>query len=179
VFNAAGLAGQGEVILCEALLDALTFWCAGFRHVTSAFGVSGFTDDLLAALVAHGVRRLLIAYDRDEAGDAAAAKLAPVLEQRGIAPYRVLFPKGMDANDYAVKVGPPEKSLGLVLRKAEFMGQGPEPQRTTVVPAPTIESAPSLSVSALAPGAPASSLYLGVGVRLTLRAGAQATGLLA
>jgi energy-coupling factor transporter ATP-binding protein EcfA2 len=104
------------------------------------------------------VRRLLIAYDRDEAGDAAAAKLAPVLEQRGIAPYRVLFPKGMDANDYAVKVGPPEKSLGLVLRKAEFMGQGPEPQRTTVVPAPTIESAPSLSVSALAPGAPASSL---------------------
>ena len=24
-----------EIILCESLIDALTFWCAGFRHVTT------------------------------------------------------------------------------------------------------------------------------------------------
>jgi hypothetical protein len=158
VFNLAGWAGQEEVILCEALLDALTFWCAGFCHVTSAFGVSGFTDELLAALVANGVRRVLIAYDRDDAGDAAAAKLAPRLEQRGIAPYRVLFPKGMDANAYAVKVEPPEKSLGLVLRKAEFMGQGPEAKPTRVVPSSTNEPVPLLAAPAFAPAPPVPSL---------------------
>ena len=38
-----------EIILCEALIDALTFWCAGFRNVTASYGVEGFTDDHLAA----------------------------------------------------------------------------------------------------------------------------------
>jgi DNA primase catalytic core len=118
VFNRDGWRGSDEVILCEALLDALTFWCAGYRHVTSAFGVSGFTDELLGAFVEHGVRRVLIAYDRDEAGDMAAKKLAPLLAQHGIAPYRVLFPKGMDANAYAMKLGPPAKALGVALRSA-------------------------------------------------------------
>jgi DNA primase catalytic core len=121
VFNLAGWCGTEEVILCEALIDALTFWCAGYRHVTSAFGVSGFTDELLQTLVREGVRRVLIAYDRDEAGDTAAAKLAPVLMAHGLEPYRVLFPKGLDANAYAQKLGRPAKSLGLVLRQAQAM----------------------------------------------------------
>ena len=116
-----------DVILCEALIDALTFWCAGYRHVTSAFGVSGFTDELLQALVTHGVKRVLIAYDRDEPGDIAAAKLAPLLAAHGIAAYRVLFPKGMDANEFALKVGPAAKALGLVLRQAERIGPSAAP----------------------------------------------------
>ena len=76
VFNLAGWRDSEEVIVCEALLDALTFWCAGYRHVTSAYGVNGFTDELLQALVVHGVKRVLIAYDHDAAGDAAAEEAA-------------------------------------------------------------------------------------------------------
>lgn len=121
VFNAAGIAGCETVILCEALIDALTFWCAGLRHVTSSFGAGGFTDEMLQALIANGTRRVLIAYDRDEAGELAAEKLAPVLQQHGMAAYRVWFPKGMDANEYALKVAPAEQSLGMVLRSAEPM----------------------------------------------------------
>jgi DNA primase len=41
VFNRAGLAGAEEAILCEALIDALTFWCAGYHAVTSGYGVEG------------------------------------------------------------------------------------------------------------------------------------------
>jgi DNA primase len=121
VFNAAGIAGCESVILCEALIDAMTFWCAGFDHVTSSFGAGGFTDELLQALIANGTRRVWIAYDRDEAGELAAEKLAPLLQSHGIAAYRVWFPKGMDANEYALKVGPAEQSLGMVLRSAEPM----------------------------------------------------------
>ena len=75
VFNVPALAAQPEIILCEALIDALTFWCAGYRNVTSSYGVEGFTDDLLAAFKQHGTRRVLIAYDRDEAGERGAAKV--------------------------------------------------------------------------------------------------------
>ena len=63
VFNVAALVSSKEVILCEALLDALTFWCAGFRNVTAAYGVEGFTHDHLAAFKAYGTEHVLIAYD--------------------------------------------------------------------------------------------------------------------
>ena len=36
VWNADALASP-ELILCESLIDALTFWCAGYRNVTAAY----------------------------------------------------------------------------------------------------------------------------------------------
>lgn len=131
VWNAEALAVSREIILCESLIDAMTFWVHGFRSVTASYGVSGFTDDHLAAFRAHGIERVLIAYDRDEAGNAAAEKLAAVLAAEGIGCYRVLFPKGMDANEYALKLSPPAKALGLLLRKAEWMGGGQPPPLST------------------------------------------------
>ena len=35
---------QPEIILCEAVFDALTFWVNGFKNVTCLFGTEGFTD---------------------------------------------------------------------------------------------------------------------------------------
>jgi len=46
VFNSSALQSNKTVILCEALLDALTFWCAGFRNVTASYGVEGFTAQI-------------------------------------------------------------------------------------------------------------------------------------
>jgi DNA primase len=71
---------------------------------------------------------VLIAYDRDDAGERGAAKVAEVLMAQGIECFRVQFPKGMDANEYACKVQPPAKSLGLLLRKAVWLGKGQAPQ---------------------------------------------------
>jgi hypothetical protein len=122
VFNVEALAASKEIILCEALIDALTFWCAGFRNVTSSYGVEGFTDDILEAFRAHGTRRVYIAYDRDAAGDRAAEKLAARLMAERIECFRVLFPKGMDANEYASKTTPASQSLALVIRQAQWMG---------------------------------------------------------
>jgi DNA primase len=131
VWNESALAEHTEIILCEALIDALTFWCAGYRNVTASYGIEGFTADHLAAFKSHGTQRILIAYDRDEAGDRAAEKLAPQLIAAGIDPYRIQFPKGMDANEYALKVTPVAKSLGLVIRKAEWLGKGEAPARAS------------------------------------------------
>lgn len=135
VWNVAALKESKEIILCEALIDALTFWCAGYRNVTSSYGVEGFTNDHLEAFQRYGTERVLIAYDRDEAGDRAAEKLAQKLMDRGISCFRLQFPKGMDANEYALKVAPAAKSLGLSIRSAEWMGNGKAPERP-VVPIP-------------------------------------------
>ncbi|MEI6183832.1 MAG: toprim domain-containing protein, partial [Polynucleobacter sp.] len=143
VWNESALAEHKEIILCEALIDALTFWCAGYRNVTASYGIEGFTADHLAAFQKHGTERILIAYDRDEAGDRAAEKLAAQLNAAGLDCYRILFPKGMDANEYALKVQPAAKSLGIAIRKAQWLGKGePKPIATAVAePAIAIEPA--------------------------------------
>jgi hypothetical protein len=137
VFNRAAFVPGAceELIVCEALIDALTFWCAGLRNVTSAYGVEGVTDELIEAIQAAGLARVLIAFDRDDAGERGAAKLAERLQGIGIDCFRVvLFPKGMDANEYAAKVQPAAKSLSLLVRKAEWMGKGAAPKRDAVEP---------------------------------------------
>jgi DNA primase catalytic core len=148
VWNAPALGSSKQVILCEALIDALTFWCAGFRCVTASYGVEGFTDDHMAAFRKHGTEQVLIAYDRDDAGDRAAAKLAETLMAEGIECFRVLFPRGMDANDYARKMTPAPKTLELVLRQAQWMGRGtPKPvvvePPVTAMPVPPTSTTPT------------------------------------
>jgi DNA primase len=131
VFNREGLHGAKEIILCEALFDALTFWASGYRNVTSCYGVHGMTDELLAALTSSGAERVLIAFDRDEAGDRGAEAIARQLTAAGLDCFRLLFPKGEDANSYALAVTPATKSLGVVIRSAEWMGKGTKPAITT------------------------------------------------
>ncbi|MTF07389.1 toprim domain-containing protein, partial [Escherichia coli] len=122
VWNEQALIGSSTVILCESLIDAMSFWVAGFRNVTAAYGVNGFTGEMRAALLAHGVKQVLIAYDNDPAGNEAAVKLASSLAADGIATFRVLFPAGMDANGYLCQVAEPEQAFSVLLDGAVPMG---------------------------------------------------------
>jgi DNA primase catalytic core len=101
LLNRQAFQGQ-EIILCEAVLDALTFWASGFRNVTCLFGTEGFTGELWEAV--KKARRVRIAYDADDAGERAAQRDAERFKAHGIETYRVKFPHGMDANEYAQKV---------------------------------------------------------------------------
>ncbi len=119
LFNRAAFAGD-EVILCEAVLDALTFWRHGFHNVSALFGTEGFTDELWEALAK--VKRVRLAYDADEAGDRAAERDAERLRKAGIEVFRIKFPWGMDANEYARKVTPGRQSLALLINAALWPG---------------------------------------------------------
>jgi DNA primase len=127
IFNWEALRVSKSIILCEALIDALTFWCHGFRNVTSVYGIESHITEHLAAFKRYGTTQVLIAFDRDDAGDRGAEKVAEQLIAAGISCYRVQFPRGMDANEYACKVTPAAKSLELALKSAVFMGKGARP----------------------------------------------------
>lgn len=154
VFNWEGLTDSQDVILCESIIDAMTFWCAGFRNVTCTYGTSGFTEDHLEVFRAAHIRRVLIAFDRDDAGNLAADKLAERLAREGFEAFRVQFPKGMDANEYALAMKPADKALDLVLRKAVWIaGAARAPELTAE---PVLETAePVLEDDAPAPEAEA------------------------
>ena len=136
VWNEEALIASKEIILCESIIDALTFWCSGFRNVTAAYGVNGFTEDHKAAFARHGVKQVWIAYDLDEAGDTAAERLKEELSAMGIGSHRVLFPKGLDANAYGLT----GESLAVLLNSAEWWQKTPEP-------APVIPLAAELSLT--------------------------------
>ncbi len=149
---------QPEIILCEAVFDALTFWANGFKNVTCLFGTEGFTDELWDEL--RKVQRIRIAYDADDAGDRAAQRDTERFQKHGIEVFRVKFPHGMDANEYAQKVKPADKSLALLMNAAQWAGgactpsaaEPPEPVAIVEPPAPpmveTHAPAPFLSLAA-------------------------------
>ncbi len=160
IWNGEALKASPEIILCESLIDALTFWCAGYRNVTTSYGIEGFTADHLAAFKTHGIERVLIAYDRDKAGEQAAESLSKKLMAEGIDCYRVHVPKGMDVNEYACQVTPASKSLGVVIRSAVWLGKGQAGAVTTesttgeIVPAVLLESEPDEPVTKAEPVTP-------------------------
>jgi DNA primase len=122
VFNERGLA-HGDVVLTAGVLDALTWWCSGVRNVTTTFGSDGLRDELREALHRHQVHRVYLAFRRDRASDEAAEKMSVELNAMDIDAHRILFPAGMDANDY-VRDEPSADALAELLRKAEWMGKG-------------------------------------------------------
>lgn len=147
IFNPAALENV-EVILCESLLDALTFIAAGFANTTCIYGTEGFTEDIRRGLCKPGIQRVKLAYDADEAGERAATRDAQRLKGLGLEVYRIKFPWGMDANEYARKVTPAAQSLRLLVNAAQWLGgavAAPSLPEESVHVAP----APSSSLAAL------------------------------
>jgi DNA primase len=135
VLNLGALKASREVILCESVIDALTFWRSGFVHVT--FGTNGLTDEIVQAFSEHGTERVLIAYDRDEAGDKAAKRAAERLCGLGIDCYRIQFPQGMDANEVAVEAGDEAaKKIGQAIAQAALLGRGQQRPWPDALPSP-------------------------------------------
>jgi len=134
VWNVEAFQASDEIILCESILDALSFWCAGFRNVTSIYGCNGLTDDILQAFKAYEIKRILIAFDNDDAGNKATEKHAEALTSLGIELFRIQFPAGMDANEYGLKLQPASKAFDLVIRKAQWLGNGKAPERSDAPP---------------------------------------------
>ena len=121
IFNHEAAFAGSDLILCESVFDAMTFYVNGFTNVTTIFGTEGFSDELFVALLAHKVRVVRLAYDADDAGERAARRDSERLQKHGVEVHRIKFPWGMDANEYACKVQPAAKSLGLLLGGAEWV----------------------------------------------------------
>ncbi|PHM44389.1 CHC2 zinc finger domain-containing protein [Xenorhabdus szentirmaii] len=141
VWNGQALRASKSLILCESLIDAMSFWVAGHRNVTAAYGVNGVTEEHWQAFEQHGIRQVLIAFDNDSAGNDAAVKLAAALLANGIAPLRVVFPPEMDANEYLCQLAEPETAFSLLIEGAVPMQAAREVEIAEV--AESLSSAPA------------------------------------
>lgn len=111
VLNAKAAEVFEEVILTEAVLDALSLYAIGVQNVIPCYGTGGFTADhadllrqMQKRLVPPKAVRVFLAFDNDEAGENGAKKLAATLSAQGVECHRVHLPDldgaVKDLNDY-------------------------------------------------------------------------------
>ena len=122
VLNREAFAISDEIILCESIIDALSLWSAGHRNVSCIYGVNGLTEDLTDCIRDHDVKRILIGYDNDKAGNEAAEKHAGRFADLGCETFRVQWPIDLDAAGFGVERG--GEAFGSVIAKATWIGKG-------------------------------------------------------
>lgn len=91
----------GRIIVCEGILDALTAATAGLDAV-AVLGAT-YPSIRVAQTIADNVdgRQILIAFDGDDTGRIASARLAQLLTPRGHVARTIELPEGADLNTLA------------------------------------------------------------------------------
>jgi len=102
---------QKEIIICEGYLDVIMFHQAGFQCAVATLGTA-LTDEHLP-LLRKGEPKVILAYDGDKAGVAAALKAAKLLGSHGFEGGVVLFPGGQDPADL-IAAGESERVAALL-----------------------------------------------------------------
>jgi DNA primase len=100
-----------EIIICEGYLDVIMFHQAGFKSAVATLGTA-LTDEHLP-LLRKGEPKILLAYDGDKAGIAAALKAAKLLGSHGFEGGVILFPDGQDPADL-IAAGQSDKVASLL-----------------------------------------------------------------
>jgi len=104
-----------KLIVCEGYLDVVMFHQAGFTEAVASMGTALTPEHL--PLLRKGEPKIILAYDGDKAGKAAALKAAQMLSVSGFDGAVVLFPDGQDPADLIAK-GESE-AVAKLLREAK------------------------------------------------------------
>ena len=131
VWNGEAFQASDTIILCEGIIDALTFWIAGFRNVTCTYGKSGFTDEIFQRFIKSDTKRCYVGFDNDskkDPSDNAALMAANRLMSQGIECFRIEYPlNANDANSYAMMLkdgnGTAHGPLQMLINNARWLGK--------------------------------------------------------
>ena len=95
-------------------------------HLATMCGETPYGAIHDGAVTAAHLDEALTALDQDAARlERVNANLLRLGLAAGIGASRIEFPKGMDANEYALKVQPASRSLGVLVRAATWIGNAP------------------------------------------------------
>jgi DNA primase catalytic core len=134
LWNAITMKSGSDVVLVESVIDALSVMMAGHRNVIGIQGTNGLNDADIALMQGHGVQRVTLLLDGDEAGRKAAERLKEKLSA-SFGCRVVTLPDDDDPNSYLVKHGPEE--LAIVLNPEPGEEPAPAPQASSTEPAPS------------------------------------------
>jgi len=114
---------SGRLVLVEGYFDVLAVAAAGGEAVVASMGTALTPEQ--ARLLARYAEEAIVAYDGDEAGEAAARRALPLLLAERLAVRRARFPKGHDPDSLRLSSGEAavsdaiDKAADLVLLEFE------------------------------------------------------------
>ncbi|MBD8496725.1 DNA primase [Paenibacillus arenosi] len=88
----------GQLVLFEGYADVIQSWDAEVFNGIATMGTALTSEHV--KLMKRMVERVIICYDGDNAGRAAASKAIPLLEQEGLDVSVAMLPNNMDPDDY-------------------------------------------------------------------------------
>ena len=100
-----------RLIVCEGYLDVIMFHQAGFKEAVATLGTALTTEHL--PILRKGEPHIILAYDGDKAGVAAALKASTMLSEGGFDGSVVLFPDGQDPADM-IAIGKTQEVANLL-----------------------------------------------------------------
>lgn len=95
---------QSEAVVVEGHADVVALWQAGVENVVAASGTA-LTAQQLGSLAGLGVKRVVLLFDADEAGQGAARKGVETALDAGLTPYAVSLPDGADPDSFVRTFG--------------------------------------------------------------------------
>jgi len=140
LMNAECAATSTEIVITEAVIDALSFLQAGIANVVPIYGANGWTSDHDALLEHHRIRRVIIALDADETGRRSSAALKDKLIARGL-DVRVVELPAKDANDLLLREG----ATGFASTWQRLLAAEPQPSEPTTAAKEEVASPPHAS----------------------------------
>lgn len=94
---------SGTVYLVEGYVDVIGLWRVGVHNVVATCGTAATEDHIKR--IAHLAKRLIVLFDGDNAGRAAAAKMYPLTVNSGLDIYAVFLDAEDDPDTFAAKQG--------------------------------------------------------------------------
>jgi DNA primase len=94
---------QGEALICEGYMDALSFHAAGITMAVAPLGTA-FTASQ-ARILKRWADKVYLCFDSDEAGRKAAERGCAISAQAGLDPYVISLSGGKDASEILEKEG--------------------------------------------------------------------------
>lgn len=93
-----------QVVLFEGYVDVIKAWSAGVANGVATMGTALTAEH--AAVLRRFADEAIVCYDGDDAGQAAAQKSIPILEEAGLRVRIGMLPKGKDPDEYISENGP-------------------------------------------------------------------------
>ncbi len=106
---------QGQVVLMEGFGDVIAAWDAGVQHTVATMGTA-LTENH-AALIRTLTEEVVVCYDGDNAGQAAALKSIPILEGAGLHVKVSVLQNGLDPDEY-IKTYSKERFVDQIIHGA-------------------------------------------------------------
>ncbi len=91
------------MILCEGYMDVIAVNIAGFANAVATLGTALTAEQ--ARIMAKYTKKVVIAYDSDDAGQAAAKRAIPLLEEAGLEVSVLKMRDAKDPDEYIKKFG--------------------------------------------------------------------------